>query len=248
VGIRSLAFAAAAVLAVGTGLSAQALTGNQRNGIALVVGPDRTGYVESLKRAIKESGRFQLVSPAPHGIRVKMPDLLPVPALTVPQRNLVKGRTSARWLFFGNINRRTEMIEEWGSEVATTSMDISARSLDLDMGDFTPLMTLTGRDPIDLAAQTLKFLRVQHPLLGRVTAVREGTVYLDMGRKDGVDRGSMFIIRHMAKAFGERVGTVAVTSASDWYAVAEMDESVIGKHPQAGDVAVEDTSAILARP
>lgn len=243
-------FFAGALLALGVvaGAASAALTPAERNGIALVLPPDRTGYVTELKKAIQESARFKLIQPAPGDIRVKLPDLLPSPPLTVPQRNAIRDRTVARWLFFASIGRRTEYIEEYGQQVATMSLDISARALDLDMGDFTPMMTLTGRDLIDLAAQTVKYLRVQYPLRGRVTAVRDGTVYLDLGHKDGVDRGTYFVVRRTAGAYSEKVGTVVVTSSSDWYAVAEVDEYVLGKAVKAGDVAIEDTSAILARP
>ncbi len=231
-----------------SGPATAALTSAERNGIALVVPPDRSGYLSELKRAIGESSRFRLIQPAPASIRVKLPDLLPQPALTVPQRNALRDRTIARWLFFASIVRRTEYVEEWGQQVATTSVDVAARALDLDMGDYTALMTVSGRDLTDLAAQTVKFLRVQYPLRGRVTAVRDGTVYLDMGHLDGVDRGTYFVVRRTAGAFSEKVATVLVTSSSDWYAVAEVDEQVLGRQVKPGDVAVEDTSAILARP
>lgn len=239
---------ALAMITAAAGLAGAALTPAERNGIALVLPPDRTGYVNALKKAIQESARFRLVQPAPGGIHVKLPGLLPDPPLTVPQRNAIRDRTVARWLFFAAINRRTEHIEEYGQQVATMSLDVSARALDLDMGDFTPLMSLSGRDLAELAAQTVKFLRVQYPLQGRVTAVRDGTVYLDLGHKDGVDRGTYFVVKRTAGAYSEKVGTVVVTSSSDWYAVAEVDEQVLGRTVKAGDVAIEDTSAILARP
>ncbi|MBM3267859.1 MAG: hypothetical protein FJZ01_09445 [Candidatus Sericytochromatia bacterium] len=237
-----------AALLPGAAVPAAWALGNERSGVAIAIPPDRSGYVRELRRAIQESGRFQLVQPAPTGVRIKLPEVLPVPAFTVPARNTLKSRTNARWLLFGDVARRTETIEEFGTMVATTSLDVSARAFDLDMGDFSQLMTLTSRDPAELAAQTLKYLRVAYPLQGQVTAVRDGTVYLDLGRKNGVDRGSYFVIRRKAGAYSEKVATVLVTSSSDWYAVAEVDEQILGKRVLTGDAAVEDTSAILARP
>ncbi|MBM3274098.1 MAG: hypothetical protein FJZ00_03015 [Candidatus Sericytochromatia bacterium] len=222
--------------------------GNERNGIALVVGPDRTGFATALRAALKESGRFSLVAKAPPGLRAKPPALMPDPPITVPQRNLIKGRTTARWLLFLNIGKRNETIEEYGQQVATYSIDVLARTFDIDMGDYSQLMNLTSRDPYELAAQTMKYLRVAYPLQGNVTAVRDGTIYLDLGKKDGVDRGSYFVIRRRGNAQREKVGTVLITSSSDWYAVGEVNEQVLGKRVQAGDAAVEDASAILAQP
>ena len=236
------------VLAIGAATLASPARSAEDNGMAVHIPADKLGFVFQMKEAIRQSGRFQLIPTSGLSILLNGPELTITPPLTVPVRNAMRKRTTARWLLLGTVGKHTVQVEIPGGFEATTSIDVSTRVLDLPLGDVGPLLVTTNTDPAELAAHTLKFLRVQFPLRGHVTAYRDGKVFIDLGKKDGIGRGSTFYIKRHPGTINEMVATVQVTDTSDWYAGCEIQDQARGRQPQAGDVAVEDTSALLAAP
>ncbi|MBU6429245.1 MAG: hypothetical protein KGR26_09565, partial [Cyanobacteria bacterium REEB65] len=216
--------------------------------VAILLAPDRFGVVTDLEQAIRSSGRFHLSPASGIAIHAKPPALEPDPPVTVKERDAWSQQTQAHWLLFGTVDvpAPASSSVSKGTRTATPSLNLALRVFDLSLGDTGPVLQVSGSDPTALAAQTVRFLRAHYPLHASITAISDDAVFLDVGKQDGIDVGSVFIVERHPGPFSVRVGTLRVTSSADWYSTCEVDSTQQGLSPQVGDLALEDTSAYLA--
>ena len=207
------------------------------HGLAILLSPDPVGLSPVLAKVLAGDGRFHL---APgNGIKLSLNGtaLQLDPPLTLQARDQLRGKTPGRYLLVGR-----------SLPQADGGPGLSARVLDLSLGEVGPLFEATGSSVTEVAQRVRRFLRTNHPLIGRVRDLRDGQVYIDLGTRAGLARGSGILIR---RAVGIRQDTIAlarVQRAEEWFSLCDIEERTSGQMPRVGDLVLEDVTGTLSRP
>lgn len=206
-------------------------------GLTLLITPDPLAMNATLARVLAQDGRFHLAGTGNLRMTLKGPDMQLDPTLTVAARDQLRSRTPVRYLLVG----RSQAAAEGGPGLA-------ARVVDLALGEVGPLFEATGSTPAEVAQRTRRYLRTSHPLTGRVRDLRDGQLYIDLGTRSGLTRGSGVVIRRIVGIRQDTVALARVQRAEEWFSLCDIEERTTGMMPRIGDLVLEDVTRTLSRP
>lgn len=206
-------------------------------GLALLLNPDPLGLAPVLTKVLSGDGRFHLAPGTGIKLTLKGTENQLDPPLTLQARDQLKGRTPGRYLLVGR-----SLAQNDGGP------GLSARVVDLSLGEVGPVFEATGSNATEVAQRTRRFMRSNHPLAGRVRDLRDGQVYIDLGTRAGLSRGSGVLIRRVVGIRQDTVALARVQRAEEWFSLCDIEERTSGLMPRVGDLVLEDVTGTLARP
>jgi len=206
-------------------------------GLAVLLSPDPVGLSPVLAKVLAGDGRFHLAPGNGIKLSLKGTELQLDPPLTLQARDQLRGKTPGRYLLVGRSLSQAE-----------GGPGLSARVLDLSLGEVGPLFEATGSSVAEVSQRVRRFMRANHPLSGHVRDLRDGQVYIDLGTRAGLARGSGILIRRIVGIRQDTIALARVQRAEEWFSLCDIEERTNGQMPRVGDLVLEDVTGTLSRP
>jgi len=206
-------------------------------GLAVLLSPDPVGLSPVLAKVLAGDGRFHLAPGNGIKLSLKGTELQLDPPLTLQARDQLRGKTPGQYLLVGRSLSQAE-----------GGPGLSARVLDLSLGEVGPLFEATGSSVAEVSQRVRRFMRANHPLSGRVRDLRDGQVYIDLGTRAGLARGSGILIRRIVGIRQDTIALARVQRAEEWFSLCDIEERTSGQMPRVGDLVLEDVTGTLSRP